>query len=111
MIPNDYFNKLVRNAAYCTKCNTEVESKHRHDFVMCKCGEIFVDGGLSYVRYGFVDDKTFINRAEYRQPTIEELKYEIAKANNDLAYGLYSKDHTTAVKQKAQELLKDLYGI
>lgn len=29
-----------------------IESKHRHDFVWCKCRAIFVDGGLDYLRAG-----------------------------------------------------------
>jgi hypothetical protein len=29
-----------------------MESKHRHDFVRCKCGESFLDGGDDYFRAG-----------------------------------------------------------
>ena len=43
---------IKRNAARCRKCDTIVESKTRHDFVSCKCGAIFVDGGLDYIRAG-----------------------------------------------------------
>jgi len=42
--------KLVKNAARCRGCNTVLESKHRHDFVTCKCGLISIDGGLAYQR-------------------------------------------------------------
>lgn len=45
--------KLIRNAARCKKCLTVIESKHRHDFVRCECGSIFVDGGLDYSRGGW----------------------------------------------------------
>ena len=45
--------KLIRNASRCKKCNTIIESKYRHDFVSCKCGSIFVDGGLEYSRSGW----------------------------------------------------------
>ncbi len=41
--------KLTRNAARCTKCGVILESKHRHDFVMCACGNA-VDGGLDYLK-------------------------------------------------------------
>lgn len=41
---------LTRNAAKCLKCNTVIESKYRHDFVTCPCGNISVDGGLEYQR-------------------------------------------------------------
>lgn len=43
--------KLIRNAFKCKRCKQIVESKHRHDFQSCKCGN-FTDGGLSYIRRG-----------------------------------------------------------
>ena len=36
----------------CLKCLDVIESKHRHDFVRCKCGAVFVDGGNDYLRMG-----------------------------------------------------------
>jgi hypothetical protein len=36
----------------CLKCDDVIESKYRHDFVTCKCGNAFVDGGSDYTRYG-----------------------------------------------------------
>ena len=41
-----------KNQAKCRKCKDVIESKHRHDFVSCKCGSIFVDGGNDYIRRG-----------------------------------------------------------
>ena len=43
---------ILRNSARCRKCDDEIESKHRHDFVACACGAIFVDGGKAYLRRG-----------------------------------------------------------
>ena len=43
---------IIRNSARCRNCGDEIESKHRHDFVVCKCGAIFVDGGKDYIRRG-----------------------------------------------------------
>lgn len=43
---------IIRNAAQCAKCGDIIESKHRHDFVSCKCGAIFIDGGHDYFRGG-----------------------------------------------------------
>ena len=42
--------KIVRNAGQCLKCLDVIESKHRHDFVTCKCGNVSVDGGKAYLR-------------------------------------------------------------
>lgn len=48
--------KIKQNMIRCRKCNTTLESKHRHDWVACSCGN-FADGGHSYLRRGgnFVD--------------------------------------------------------
>ena len=36
----------------CNQCQDIIESKHRHDYVRCRCNSIFVDGGNDYLRYG-----------------------------------------------------------
>lgn len=36
--------------AICSLCNDIMESKYRHDFVTCKCGKSFLDGGDDYIR-------------------------------------------------------------
>ena len=41
---------ILLNEAKCTKCGDVITSKHRHDYVGCKCGSIAVDGGMSYLR-------------------------------------------------------------
>ena len=38
--------------AVCYQCLGVMESKHRHDFVRCRCGESFLDGGDEYFRAG-----------------------------------------------------------
>ena len=44
--------KITRNAILCMQCDDLIESKHVHDFVQCKCGATFVDGGHEYLRVG-----------------------------------------------------------
>lgn len=39
-----------RNAVECLLCNTVIESKYRHNYVTCPCGNIAVDGGDAYKR-------------------------------------------------------------
>ena len=40
----------------CKQCAAILNSKHRHDFVMCQCpNETFVDGGNDYLRCGGKD--------------------------------------------------------
>jgi hypothetical protein len=43
-------DKMVKGQ--CLKCGDIIQSKHRHDFVQCECGESFVDGGEDYFRAG-----------------------------------------------------------
>ena len=43
--------EILKNAFRCKKCGEVVESKHRHDFATCKCGN-FTDGGHDYIRMG-----------------------------------------------------------
>ncbi len=38
--------------AICLRCETFMESKHRHDMVRCECGKSFLDGGNDYFRAG-----------------------------------------------------------
>jgi len=38
----------MRNRAKCQRCDDVIESTHRHDFKMCSCGAISVDGGSDY---------------------------------------------------------------
>jgi len=59
--------RLTRNAARCRKCGDVIESKHRHDFVSCKCGAIFTDGGLAYVRRGARDLADIEDLSEYEE--------------------------------------------
>ena len=40
----------MRNRAKCKLCDHIIESLHTHDYQLCKCGEIGVDGGKDYHR-------------------------------------------------------------
>lgn len=42
--------RIIKNAARCTKCGETIESRHGHDFRRCSCGAIAVDGGKNYIR-------------------------------------------------------------
>ena len=42
--------ETIKNIAKCLLCGDIIESKHRHDFVTCKCGNLSVDGGLEYFK-------------------------------------------------------------
>ena len=40
----------MRNRIRCHSCDTIIESTHRHDFVVCPCEAVAVDGGTDYRR-------------------------------------------------------------
>jgi len=44
---------ILSNQARCLKCGDELYSAYTHDYKECSCGEIFVDGGRSYLRHGY----------------------------------------------------------
>ena len=68
---------LTKNAIKCLVCNTILESKHRHDFVMCPCpNQTSTDGGLSYNKVGGKDLSLIENLCEYRTLTQESYDKE-----------------------------------
>lgn len=62
--PDDYeFNKehvaILRNSARCLNCWEEVHSESQHDFVVCKCRNVAVDGGRRYLKRSVRDAKDY----------------------------------------------------
>lgn len=50
-LKNDPINtRYIKNSAKCLICKQTIESKQRHDFVTCKCGNLSVDGGMYYLK-------------------------------------------------------------
>ena len=41
---------ILSNQIECLSCGDRPYSRTRHDFKSCKCGEVSVDGGQSYLR-------------------------------------------------------------
>lgn len=55
---------IVTNICRCRQCGDIIESKSRHDFVRCKCGAIFTDGGKEYIKRGAKDLNDIIDMSE-----------------------------------------------
>ena len=49
------YRRVIRNRAQCPNCKDIIESKYRHDFVSCSCGNIAVDGGHDYAKRSWKD--------------------------------------------------------
>ena len=56
--------KIVKNAIQCKLCGDIIESKYRHDYVICSCGACSVDGGLDYLRRGFKEKDCYIELSQ-----------------------------------------------
>ena len=66
---------LIRNAVKCLSCNTELESRYRHDFQCCGCeNQTSVDGGRVYSRVSGKDFNLIEDLCEYKEYT--KLEYE-----------------------------------
>ena len=77
---NKLIKVLTKNSVKCLVCNTILESKHRHDFVMCPCSnQTSNDGGLSYNRVSGKDLSLIENLCEYRTLTQESYDKEQAE--------------------------------
>jgi hypothetical protein len=76
---------ILYNAIRCKLCDDIIESKHRHDFVWCKCGKSAVDGGHDYSRIignsdnieelSVSDDGTHETRRQYLRWGVNYDKY------------------------------------
>jgi hypothetical protein len=63
---------ITRNMARCKLCNDMIISNHRHDYVGCSCGEITVDGGVTYMKRSAISFVNFEDLSESRKFTKEE---------------------------------------
>lgn len=57
---------IILNAVRCNLCGDEIESKHSHDYVRCKCGACAVDGGRDYLR------RSCLNISDYTDISITQ---------------------------------------
>lgn len=44
---------IIQHGTKCNACGDRIFSNYRHDFVTCRCGKTFIDGGFDYRRGGF----------------------------------------------------------
>ncbi|PZD83282.1 hypothetical protein DTX80_17580 [Bacilli bacterium] len=56
--------KILVNKVRCKKCDDIIESRHSHDFKVCKCGAIYIDGGTDYQKYGWGSPSNLGSSAE-----------------------------------------------
>jgi poly-beta-hydroxyalkanoate depolymerase len=64
---------VITNKAQCRLCEDIIESKSRHDYVRCSCGEIAVDGGTDYRKRSAGNLSNIIELSEYHLEEFESL--------------------------------------
>ena len=55
---------VLTNKAQCKLCGDIIESTNNHDYVSCRCGEISVDGGKSYLKRSAKDINNIIELSD-----------------------------------------------
>ncbi len=97
--------RIKRNAIRCKHCGEIIESRHTHDFQVCKCGRCFVDGGLEYLRWGGEpEDYEDLAEVEEDRPieALESMRQAFIKENGRLL----TEDEAI---EFIDEMKKDLY--
>jgi len=73
------FTGVKLNRAKCRICSDIIQSRSVHDWVACKGGHIFIDGGQHYLRYGILkpevafEDIIFVDADDNPVPTEKEI--------------------------------------
>lgn len=57
--------RILINAAECGSCGEQVWSVHVHDFNSCECGNIKVDGGLTYIKRTVKDSSMYDDKSVF----------------------------------------------
>jgi len=89
---------LLRNKAMCDNCHEVIESKSRHDYISCSCGNLAVDGGLSYTKRNF-------GERGYTELSFYADEDDIVTIRNHFVWGSYGKNFDEPLHYI---LLKDL---
>jgi len=94
----------MRNRAKCKKCESILESFHKHDYVTCKCGEISIDGGLEYYKASAIDFNNFLRIDDQGN----EIIVSLLDKEPEEPHQQLSKDESNPSKPKRADLLKML---
>lgn len=97
----------MNNKAKCRLCSKIVESFHATDYVMCDCGEIYVDGGLA-LRCGAKDWKNFIRIDDEGNEIVPVIKHNDSPDVSDENVGKSNKKETL---ETLKEMIKVLQGL
>lgn len=66
---------IIKNCIKCTNCGDVIESTSRHDFKMCSCGRVGVDGGHDYMRRIFTDSQDDFEELSLVEDDMLDIQY------------------------------------
>jgi hypothetical protein len=66
--------RLILSRIQCSKCNDIITSYHTHDYVTCKCGANFLDGGNDYQRYNLNPEAPFTDLSVWSDAPWEKIR-------------------------------------
>jgi len=69
--------KIIVNRIRCKRCGDVIESMYTHDFKLCKCGAVGIDGGKEYLRREFDSKDDFQELSVVKE--VEESKENTCK--------------------------------
>jgi len=78
---------IISNQVECIICGDRPFSGHRHDYKSCKCGNVSVDGGQSYLRRvgnSYEEQSITIDNLSLLIPLTKEVENAINTGRNPL---------------------------
>lgn len=76
----------ISNTAYCTNCKDYIESKYRHNYVSCSCGNVSLDGGsfaeVMSVRLG--NPEYIVDTSVYSDSPFEDIRNALYRNSTTL---------------------------
>jgi len=66
--------QIILNRAKCLGCGDVITSYSVHDFVICSCGNLSVDGGTEYLKRSYNDPKLVCEMSIYSDEPFELIR-------------------------------------
>jgi len=111
--------KIIVNRIRCKRCGDVIESMYTHDFKLCQCGAVGIDGGKEYLRREFDSEEDYQElsvvieeveiakiRTQMEHMTTSEFTELLNQTENPDERELYSVVFNTILQQKQQEVIK-----
>jgi hypothetical protein len=68
-----YIGNIFENKAKCLKCGEIIISKNVHNYAICKCGNLAVDGGSWYCKRVYKKENSYKEMSIYYLDIKEEV--------------------------------------